>query len=149
MGVAVGLSDHTLDTTAPPSPSRGGGVVEKHFTLSRAEGGVDSAFSLEPEELARLVRDVSVAHVAVGEPAYAPTAAEAGMLVNRRSLYVVAPVREGEVLTTESVRSIRPAKGLPPRYLDQVLGRRAARDLSFGEPLAWSMVEGGAPESPP
>ena len=149
MGVAVGLSDHTLDTTvATIAVALGACAIEKHVTLSRADGGVDSAFSLEPDELARLVRDVSVAQAAVGVPTYAPTRSEANVLRNRRSLYVVAPVRDGEVLTPDSVRSIRPANGLSPKHLDRVLGRRAARDLSYGEPLSWSMVEGGDPGAP-
>ena len=117
--------------------------------MSRAEGGVDSAFSLEPEELARLIRDVAVANVAVGSPAYAPTESEAGVLKHRRSLYVVGPVGKGELLTSENVRSIRPSNGLRPTHLDRVLGRRATRDLSFGEPLTWAMVEGGALDAKP
>ncbi len=140
----VGLSDHTLDTTvATVAVGLGACVIEKHFTLARADGGVDSAFSLEPAELARLVRDVRVARAAVGTPAYTPTASEAGVLKHRRSLYIVGPVRAGAPLTHANVRSIRPANGLPPRHLDAVLGRRATRDLAFGEPLAWEMVEGG------
>lgn len=142
LGVPVGLSDHTMDTTvATIAVALGACVIEKHFTLSRADGGVDSAFSLEPDELARLVRDVSVAQAAVGSPSYSPTHSEASVLKNRRSLYVVNPVRKGEALTRTSIRSIRPAQGLPPKYLDEVIGRRAARDLKFGEPLDWSMIE--------
>lgn len=142
MGVLTGLSDHTLDTTvATISVALGAHMIEKHFTLARSDGGVDSAFSIEPAELARLVRDVQVARVAVGEPAYAPTESEAGVLKHRRSLYVVAPVKSGELLTHANVRSIRPANGLSPKHLDAVLGRRAARDLDFGEPLDWSMVQ--------
>lgn len=145
-GVLTGLSDHTLDTTvATISVALGAHVIEKHFTLARADGGVDSAFSIEPEELARLVRDVQVARVAVGQPAYAPTESEAGVLKHRRSLYVVAPVKAGEPLTHANVRSIRPANGLRPKHLDAVLGRRAARDLAFGEPLDWSMM---VPDTP-
>jgi len=144
LGVVVGLSDHTLDTTVSTiAVALGACVIEKHFTLARADGGVDSAFSLEPAELARLVRDVRVARVAVGSPAYAPTASEVGVLRHRRSLYVVAAVRAGEPLTAGNVRSVRPANGLPPKHLDAVLGRRATRDISFGEPLAWDMIEGG------
>jgi N-acetylneuraminate synthase len=144
LGVVVGLSDHTLGTTvATIAVGLGAAVIEKHFTLSRAEGGVDSAFSLEPEELARLVADARLAHAAIGAPAYGPTKSEASVLRNRRSLYVVASVRKGEVIGPAHIRSIRPGFGLKPRYLDLVIGRRATRDLAFGEPLDASMIEGG------
>lgn len=142
--VVVGLSDHTLGTTvAVAAVTLGAQVIEKHFTLSRKDGGVDSAFSLEPAELARLSEEARVAAAAIGAPAYAPTRSEASVLRNRRSLYVVAPVAKGEVLTPANVRSIRPGLGLKPRHLDAVLGRQATRDLAFGEPLAEDMIEGG------
>ena len=141
-GVVVGLSDHTLGTLVSTlAVALGAQVIEKHFTLARADGGVDSAFSMEPAELAQLVRDVAIAHVAFGEPAYHPTASEVSVLKNRRSLYVVAAVKKGEFLTLENIRSIRPANGLPPKMLDSVLGRVASRDLSFGEPLSEDMIE--------
>jgi pseudaminic acid synthase len=143
-GVVTGLSDHTLDTTAAAiAVALGACVIEKHFTLDREDGGVDSAFSLEPAELARLVNQARIAHVAVGQPAYRPTQSEASVLRNRRSLYVVAPIAKGEVLTTANIRSIRPSFGLAPKHLQAVLGRSAARDLNFGEPLTASMIEGG------
>ncbi len=144
LGVIVGLSDHTLGTTvATIAVALGAAVIEKHFTLARADGGVDSAFSLEPAELARLVEESAVAHAAVGAPAYEPTRSEASVRRNRRSLYVVAPVAKGEVFSYENVRSIRPGNGMKPKYLDAVIGRKAARDLAFGEPLDASMIEGG------
>jgi len=140
----IGLSDHTMDTTvATVSVGMGASLIEKHVTLSRADGGVDSAFSLEPAELERLVRDVRTAHAALGEPAYRPLAVESGVLKHRRSLYVVADMAEGEVFTAATVRSIRPANGLAPKHLDTVLGRRAARALRRGEPLAAEMIAGG------
>ena len=143
-GVVPGLSDHTLGTTvAAAAVALGARVIEKHFTLDRSEGGVDSAFSLEPAELARLVEEARIADAAIGAPAYAPTRSETSVLRNRRSLYVVAPVARGEALTPDNVRSIRPGRGLKPRYLDSILGRRAVRDLAFGEPLDASMIEGG------
>lgn len=146
LGTVVGLSDHTMDTlVAALAVGAGATIIEKHVTLARADGGVDSAFSLEPEELARLVRDVRIAHAAIGIPAFGPTAAEMGALRFRRSLYVVADVKAGEMLTEACVRSIRPAYGLPPKWLDHVLGRRAARDLKRGEALVADMVEGGVP----
>jgi pseudaminic acid synthase len=140
--VVVGLSDHTLGTTVSTlAVGLGAHFIEKHFTLARADGGVDSAFSLEPEELAQLVSDARVAHVALGSPTFGSTASEASVLRNRRSLYVVKPIAKGELLTPENVRSIRPANGLKPKYLNSVLGRRAVRDLMFGEPLTLDMVD--------
>lgn len=142
--VAAGLSDHTMGVTiAAVAVAFGAVMIEKHFTLARADGGVDSAFSLEPDELAQLVREANAVSAAIGAPAYAPTRSEATVLKNRRSLYVVAPVRKGEPLTAENIRSIRPGHGLKPKHLKAVLGRRAARDLAFGEPLDASMIEGG------
>lgn len=144
LGVVVGLSDHTLGTTVSTAAvALGAAVIEKHLTLARVEGGVDSAFSLEPAELRRLVEETRTVHVAIGKPAYGPTNSESSVLRNRRSLYVVAPVAKGEVFTHKNVRSIRPGKGVKPKYLNNVLGRRAARNLDFGEPLDDSMIEGG------
>ncbi|MEM7615761.1 MAG: pseudaminic acid synthase [Pseudomonadota bacterium] len=143
-GATVGLSDHTMGTVVPVTAiALGATVIEKHFTLARADGGVDSAFSLEPAELKELVDHARIAQSAIGAPAHAPIRAEQSVLKNRRSLYVVAPVGRGEVFTPLNVRSIRPANGLPPRLLDAVLGRTAARDIAFGEPLAREMIEGG------
>lgn len=141
--VIAGLSDHTLGTVVPGiAIVLGADVIEKHFTLDRAEGGVDSAFSLEPAELAELVRNSRIARQTVGSPAFAPTASEATVLKNRRSLYVVAPIAQGEAFTSRNVRSIRPGLGMKPKYLEAVLGRRAARELAFGEALDPSMIEG-------
>ena len=141
--VVVGLSDHTLGTkVAALAVGLGASFIEKHFTLARADGGVDSAFSLEPHELAELVRASRFAQAARGQPNFGPTPSESMVLKNRRSLYVVKPLAKGELLTSQHIRSIRPAKGLKPRYLGAVLGKRAARDLAFGEPLQASMVEG-------
>lgn len=140
--VVVGLSDHTLGTTVSVlAVGLGASLVEKHFTLARANGGVDSAFSLEPQELAELVNNVRIAHAAVGKPSFGPTASEACVLRNRRSLYVIKPIARGELLTLDNIRSIRPARGIKPKHLDAVLGRRAARDLAFGEPLDFDMIE--------
>lgn len=143
-GVLSGLSDHTLDTTvATVAVGLGAVFIEKHFTLSRAEGGVDSAFSLEPEELARLVRDARIAFAARGAPTFHATRSETLVREKRRSLYVVQEMRAGDAFTPENVRSIRPALGLPPKYLDVVLGRTAARDIPFGAPLAADMIAEG------
>ncbi len=143
-GVSCGLSDHSMGTeVAMLAVGLGADVIEKHVTLSRADGGVDSAFSLEPFELEKLVRDVRLARAAIGAPSYGEVAAERTARAHRRSLYVVAPISAGEALSAANIRSIRPAKGLKPKYLEQVIGRRALRDLAFGEPLDESMFEGG------
>jgi N-acetylneuraminate synthase len=141
-GVISGLSDHTMGTAASVTAvALGGSVIEKHFTLARADGGPDSAFSLEPAEFTRLVEDCKGAWAALGAIRYDLKGSEAGNIVYRRSLYVTADVKAGEALTEANVRSIRPGYGLPPKHLPKVLGRRASRDLARGEPFAWSMVE--------
>ena len=140
--VVVGLSDHTMGTTvASMAVGLGASFIEKHFTLSRADGGVDSAFSLEPQELEELVTTARIARAAVGTPMFEPTESESSVLRNRRSLYAVKPIAKGELFTTENVRSIRPANGLPPKYLNFVLGAHASRDVAFGEPLQFEMIE--------
>jgi N-acetylneuraminate synthase len=115
-------------------------AIEKHVTLRRADGGVDSAFSLEPEELAGLVVETRRAAEALGGVAYGPSAAERKSLVYRRSLYIVADLKAGDVLTSENVRAIRPGLGLPPGNLDRVLGRRISRDAPRGTPLSWDLL---------
>jgi pseudaminic acid synthase len=143
LGEPVGLSDHTLDTfAAAVAVGQGAVLIEKHFTLARADGGVDSAFSLEPEELKKLVDDSRAAHGTLGRPNYRPTDAEQGMLVARRSLYIVADIAAGEVFTRENIRSIRPNLGLSPGHLAAVLGKTAERDLRRGEPLSANMILG-------
>lgn len=140
--VPVGLSDHTLSPTAAITGlALGACVLEKHLTLSRRDPGPDSAFSLEPEELRALVAQLREAEAALGSVRYGPTAGEASSRVFRRSLFVVAPVRAGEVFTEANVRSIRPGDGLAPRELPAVLGARAARDLATGTPLSWDLIE--------
>jgi pseudaminic acid synthase len=142
--VIAGLSDHTMGTFVPViAVTRGADFIEKHFTLDRAEGGVDSVFSLEPAELTELVRTTRIARQTIGAPAFAPTASEATVLKSRRSLYVVAPIAKGEAFTSANLRSIRPGLGIKPKYLDAVIGRLAARDIAFGEPLDTSMIDGG------
>lgn len=140
-GVVSGLSDHTLGSAvAVASVALGGSVVEKHFTLRRADGGPDSDFSLEPEEFRALVGDCKRAWQALGQATYSLQRCERGSLVFRRSIYVVQDVYAGEELTPQNVRSIRPGYGLPPKHLPDVLGRRAARDLRRGEPLDWTSL---------
>jgi pseudaminic acid synthase len=140
-GVPVGFSDHTLGSAAAVAAvALGACFVEKHFTLARADGGPDAAFSAEPAELARLVEEVRVAEQALGRVNYAPTENEAISASHRRSLYIVEDVRAGEELTPANVRSIRPSAGLAPRFYDAVIGRRAARDVQRGTPVSWDLV---------
>ena len=140
-GVVTGLSDHTFGSAvAVASIALGGCVVEKHFTMRRADGGPDSAFSLEPDEFRTLVQDCKRAWRALGQPTYDLQGSERGSVELRRSLYVVRDVAAGEEITNENVRSIRPGHGLPPKHMPEVLGRRASRDLKRGEPLNWDLV---------
>jgi pseudaminic acid synthase len=140
-GCEIGLSDHTMGIgVALAAVALGASLIEKHITLSRSDGGVDSAFSLEPSELAALVREAGAAALATGIVRYGPTDAERGSLQFRRSLYVVRNVRRGELLTAENVRAIRPGFGLAPKYLDVILGRRAARDVARGTPVSWETI---------
>ena len=135
-GVVSGLSDHTFGSAvAVAAIALGGCVVEKHFTLRRADGGPDAAFSLEPDEFKTLVEDCKRAWRALGKATYDLQGCERGNLAFRRSVYVVRDVAAGDELTRENVRSIRPGYGLPPKELSKVLGRRAARDLKRGDPL--------------
>jgi pseudaminic acid synthase len=140
-GCEVGLSDHTLGIgVAAAAVALGATVIEKHFTISRAAGGVDSAFSLEPHEFRQLVTETTRAWQALGAVSYGPTAAEQASLQFRRSLYVVTTLAAGDVLTSDNVRAIRPGYGLPPRCLDQVLGRRVLRDVPRGTALSWDLL---------
>jgi N-acetylneuraminate synthase len=140
-GSPIGLSDHTPGTAAAVAAvALGACAVEKHFTLARADGGPDAAFSLEPAEFTALVTDTKDAWAALGKAHYDVLGSERGSLLFRRSLYVTADVKAGEPLTRANVRSVRPGNGLPPAELDKVLGRRASRDLARGEPLDWGMV---------
>jgi N-acetylneuraminate synthase len=137
----AGISDHTLGTLVPVAAvALGACVVEKHLTLSREEGTIDAAFSLEPDELKRLVHETELAWQAVGRVCCEPLASEQATRRHRRSLYVVQDVRAGETLTPENVRAIRPNAGLPPKYYDQVIGAVAVRDLPRGTPLSLDMV---------
>lgn len=140
-GCEVGLSDHTMGIgAAVAAVALGATVIEKHFTLSRADGGVDSTFSLEPAELQALVVETGRAWQALGHVSYGPTEAEKPSLAYRRSLYVVRDMTAGELLTRDNVRAIRPGSGLPPKYLDQVVGRRVSRDVKKGTPMGWDVL---------
>ncbi len=137
----VGLSDHTMGIgAAVAAVAIGATVIEKHFTLSRAEGGVDSAFSLEPDELASLVSETGRAHEALGSISYGSTEAEKGSLSRRRSLYIGENMKSGEILTPKNLRRIRPGNGLLPKYYESLLGKRVKFDVSKGTPVTWDII---------
>jgi N-acetylneuraminate synthase len=139
-GCEVGLSDHTLGVgVSVASVALGASVIEKHFTLSRADGGVDSSFSMEPAEMAQLVVEAERAWQALGQICYGATDAEKKSIVFRRSLYVVQDLKAGDVLTRENVRAIRPGLGLPTKYIQILLGKRVTRDVKRGTALDWEL----------
>ncbi|MDH2431304.1 pseudaminic acid synthase [Pokkaliibacter sp. MBI-7] len=141
-GCEVGLSDHTLGLAVPiVAVTLGASVIEKHFVLDRSEGGVDSAFSLQPEELSQLVEQTRIAAAALGYVCYGGSASEQPSKKFRRSLYIGSDVKAGQVITEDHVRVIRPGLGLAPRYLHSVIGKRARVDLLKGTPLSWSVLE--------
>lgn len=136
----VGISDHTLGTgVSVAAVALGATVIEKHFTLSRADGGVDSTFSMEPAEMRALVLDSERAWQSLGAVSYGPTEAERKSLVFRRSLYVVEDMKAGERFTEKNLRAIRPGRGLPPALYPRVLGRTAKQDVKRGTPLTWNL----------
>ena len=137
----VGLSDHTLGLgVSVASVALGVTVLEKHFTLSRADGGVDSVFSMEPREMQQLVLETEQAWLALGRVIYGASEMEKKSLVFRRSLYIVKDLKEGEMLTAENMRAIRPGYGLPTKYLDNFLGKRVSQDIKRGTPVSWDLV---------
>lgn len=137
----VGLSDHTLGIgAAVASIALGARVIEKHFTLCRADGGVDSAFSMEPAEMAQLVRECNTAVQAMGHVSYEMQEQEKNSLIYRRSLYIVKDMKAGDVLTEENLRSIRPGLGLPPKYYDELLGKKVKCDVKMGTAMKWDFV---------
>lgn len=140
-GVPAGLSDHTLGVAVPVvAVALGACIVEKHLTLARADGGPDSAFSLEPHEFREMVEAIRVTEKALGQVRYQVTEHERDSRVFRRSLFVVEDVAADAPFTEGNVRSIRPGHGLPPKFLPEVLGRRAARDIERGTPLDWGLI---------
>ena len=140
-GCEIGISDHTMGIgVSVAAVALGATVVEKHFTLQRADGGVDSAFSMEPQEMAQLVIETERAWQALGKVQHGPTAKEKASLVFRRSLYVVADVKAGEKLTPTNVRAIRPGNGIAPKFYDEVIGKTAKRDITRGTPLSHDLI---------
>lgn len=135
----VGISDHTLGIgVAVASVAFGAMVIEKHFTLSRADGGVDAEFSLEPQEMKQLVKEVNAAYEAIGTVHYGLTSQESTKF--RRSLYIVEDMKAGDVITEKNMRSIRPGLGLPPKYYDILLGKKVKCDVKRGTALSWDMI---------
>ena len=137
----VGLSDHTMGIgSSVAAVAHGATVIEKHFTLRRADGGVDSAFSLEPEEMKTLVIETERAWQSLGKVTYGSSDAEKSSLVFRRSLYIAKDMKQGDVLTEKNMRIVRPGLGLPPKYFDILLGRKVNKDVKMGTPLQWDLV---------
>ncbi|MFP5113731.1 pseudaminic acid synthase [Bacillaceae bacterium C204] len=138
----VGLSDHTMGIgVSVASIALGATVIEKHFTLSRADGGVDAAFSMEPAEMNALVLETQRAWEALGKVTYGPTEKELKSMKFRRSLYIIKDLKNGDVLTKENLKVIRPGYGLPPKYYEQLLGKKVQKDVSAGTPVDWSILK--------
>lgn len=141
-GCEVGLSDHTMGIgVSVASIALGATVIEKHFTLNRADGGVDSTFSMEPAEMAHLVLETERAWQAIGHVSYGATEAEKKSIIFRRSLYIVQDLKSGDVLTKDNVRAIRPGLGLATKYLDVVLNKTLNRDVVKGTALSWDLIK--------
>ncbi|MBC8499592.1 MAG: pseudaminic acid synthase, partial [Candidatus Atribacteria bacterium] len=141
-GCEVGLSDHTMGVGASVAAvAQGATVIEKHFTLRRSDGGVDSSFSLEPEEMKQLVVETERAWQALGKVAYGSTEAEKGSLTFRRSLYIAEDMKKGDVLTEKNLRIVRPGLGLPPKYYNILLGRNVNKDVKKGTAVSWSLIQ--------
>jgi N-acetylneuraminate synthase len=141
-GLLTGLSDHTLDnTTAIASVALGASIIEKHFTLDRNGGGPDDSFSLEPDALKDLCRDIKTTWNALGEVNYGFKSSEQGNVQFRRSLYFVKEMKEGDIITEDCIRSVRPGHGLAPKYYSQVIGKRVTKDVSPNIALQWRHIE--------
>jgi pseudaminic acid synthase len=139
--VQVGLSDHTMGIgVAVASVALGATFIEKHFTLRRADGGVDSAFSMEPEEMQQLASETERAWQAMGTINYQPTETEKKSLLYRRSLYIAQDMKAGNIFTPDNLKSVRPGLGLPPKYYDVILGKKVNRDVRQGTPVNWDLL---------
>jgi N-acetylneuraminate synthase len=141
--LVTGLSDHTLDnTTAIAGVALGASIIEKHFTLDRQGGGPDDSFSLEPSDLAALCQGAKTAWQALGKVDYGRKSSELGSVKFRRSLYFVRDMAEGDAITSECIRSVRPGFGMPPKYFEQVINRRVLREVKRNTPVLASLIEG-------
>ena len=139
-GCEVGMSDHTMGIgTSVAAVALGATIIEKHFTLDRSDGGVDSTFSLEPSEFTQLVIETERAWQSLGKVSYGATKAEATQVTKRRSIYIVEDLKAGDVLTKDNLRCIRPGHGLPPKYYNDLLGKKVAKNVERGTPVDWSM----------
>lgn len=140
--VIPGLSDHTLGLTVPiAAVALGARIIEKHYTLSRAEGGPDAAFSLEPQELKEMVKAIRETEKALGTPTYAPGEKEKGYLSFKQSIFVTEDIKKKEVFTSKNIRIIRPGYGLEPKYYENILGKHANQDIKRGTPLTRELME--------
>ncbi|MGE7601565.1 pseudaminic acid synthase [Peribacillus sp. NPDC097675] len=140
-GCQVGLSDHTLGIgVSVASIATGATVIEKHFTISRTDGGVDAAFSMEPDEMKALVEETQRAWQSFGQVSYGPTEAEIKSMKFRRSIYVVKDVKAGDILTKENIRIIRPGYGLAPKYYENLIGKKVVKELKAGTPIDWDIL---------
>jgi len=140
-GCEVGLSDHTMGVgTSVAAVAHGATVVEKHFTLCRADGGVDSTFSLEPQEMSALVAETERAWQSLGRICYGPSQAEKKSLVFRRSIYISSDMKAGDVFTSENLRCVRPGMGVSPKFYNLFLGRRVNQDVKKGAPMRWELL---------
>ena len=138
----VGLSDHTMGLgTSVAAISNGASVIEKHFTLSRSDGGVDSTFSMEPEEMKQLVREAKRAWMSLGEVSFGANEEDEKSLHFRQSIYTSNDIGKGEILNDENLRIIRPGFGLPPKEFNNILGRKSNRFLKKGTALSWEFIE--------
>ncbi len=141
-GCEVGLSDHTMGVgAAVAAVAHGATVIEKHFTLNRSDGGVDSAFSMEPEEMKQLVIETERAWRSLGKVTYGPTEAEKDSVKFRRSLYIAEDMKKGDILTEKTLRIVRPGLGLPPKYYEVILGRKVSEDVKKGTGVSWALVK--------
>ena len=146
----VGLSDHTMGIgTGVAAVAQGATVIEKHFTICRSDGGVDSAFSMEPEEMKALVIETERAWQSLGKVKYGPSEAEKESLTFRRSLYIAENMQKGDILNEKNMRIVRPGLGLPPKYYDILLGRKVSQDVKKGTAVEWGMIEVTETRSPP
>ncbi len=137
----VGLSDHTLGTgVSVASVALGATIIEKHFTIKRADGGVDSMFSMEPHEMAQLVKETKNVALALGKVSYGPLDVEKTSIQFRRSLYVIKDINKGEKLTSQNVKAIRPGFGLAPKYIDKILGKTLRKKVKRGTPITWEII---------